>query len=173
MMHQDATALLKAERHLRFHALRSGPDFAALTVEVDGAEVSDKTGPAGTGDPDVDRILGPVRSIETGPGCLRYSLVFDRCVAHAWRDESYAIPEPDEDFSTMLRHYDRSAFLDHVARTTFAADAAGFLLQHHAIVTLDAIVDVICAAAPQVTTRMLGPDDPGPPPGRPREHGQP
>ena len=167
----DATALLKTERRLRFHDLRAGPSFDAVTVWVDGAELSDRTQPAGTGNADVDRILGPVRVVQTTPGCLRYEITFADCIAYAWRNESYALPEPDEDFGTMLRRYQHSSFLDYVSAATFAADAALGPLQHVAVVTLDAILDVVCPNDPTVTATMLGPDDPGPLPGRPIETG--
>ena len=168
MISDDATNLLKAEQYLRFHDLCAGPSYDALTVQVDGAEVSDHEEPAGTGDAEVDRILGPVRAIETGPGCLRYTVVFADCVAYSWRDESYAVQEDEEDDSpTMLRHYTASAFLDYVRASTFAEEAAGFPLQHFALVTLDAVIDVVCAEPPEVTAEMLDPDDPGPLPERP------
>ena len=35
--------------------------------------------------------------------------------------------------------------------------------------TLDAVIDVVCADAPRVRAQMLGPDDPGPKPGQPRD----
>ncbi|MEJ6391416.1 hypothetical protein [Gymnodinialimonas ulvae] len=171
MNFDDATGLLNAERYLGFHGLRAGPayghDDTALSIEVDGADVSGREVAAGTGDDAIDRILGPVRAIETGPGSLRYTLRFDPCIAYTWRDESYVIPERDEDFTRKLRHYDQSAFLDYVTASTFAAEAAGYPLEHFAIVTLDAVIDVICRDAPQVTARMLDPDDPGPLPGGP------
>jgi len=169
MIGPDATGLLCAERYLRFHDLEAGPSFDAVTLWVDGAEVSEREEMAGTGDPEVDRILGPMHAIETGAGCLRYEITFENCVAYGWRDESYVVPEADEDVSTMLRRYDRSAYLDYITASTFAADAAPFPLQHFALVTLDAVIDVVCADAPRVRAQMLGPDDPGPKPGQPRD----
>jgi hypothetical protein len=173
MNFDDATGLLNAERYLGFHGLQAGPahglDEGALSIQVDGADVSDREVAAGTGDAEIDRILGPVRAIETGPGSLRYTVRFTPCVAYAWRDESYVIPDRDEDFSLKLRHYDQSAFLDYIAASTFAADAAGYPLEHFALVTLDAVIDVICRDAPRITARMLDPDDPGPLPGGPSD----
>ena len=167
----DATGLLNAEDNLLFHDLSAGPTCDALTVQVDGAQVSERETTAETGDAEIDRILGPVRVIEPGPGSLRYTVEFAPCVAYLWRDESFVIPEEDEDFSLKLRRYDSSAFLDFIRASTFAADAAGYPLDHFAIVTLDAVIDVICREAPRVTAHMLSPDDPGPLPETPKDHG--
>lgn len=165
MISDDATGLLKAERFLRFHDLQAGPAFDALTLWVDGAEVSDHEEAAGTGSAEIDRILGPVRTIETGPGCLRYRVVFHRCIAYAWRDETFALPEGDADGTATLCRHERSRFLDYVADATIAEETAGFALQHYALATLDAVIDVVCEDDPHVTAEMLGPDDPGPWPG--------
>lgn len=169
MTDPDATPLLKAERYLRFHGLQAGPEFDAVTLWVDGAEVSDREEPAGTGSDEIDRILGPVRAIETGPGCLRYCITFHNCIAYAWRDETFALPERDEDFSTMMREKEASAFLDFVRASTRAEESFDGPLRHFCVATLDAILDVICPEEPAVTAEMLDPDDPGPLPGRPRE----
>ncbi len=169
MTETDATALLKAEKHLRFHDLRAGPEFDAVTLWVDGAALSDTAEHAGSGNAGIDRILGPMRRVEAGPGCLRYTVTFLDCAVYIWRNETYTRPEPDEDYSTMLRHYERSAFLDFTKTATCAADVVDDPLQHFAVVTLDAVLDVLCPQPPQVTARMLGPDDPGPLPGRATE----
>ncbi len=173
MIPKDATGLLQAERNLRFHDLRAGAEPGSVTLWVDGAEVLDSTTPAGTGNDDIDRILGPVHPVEVVPGSLRYTVRFHRCVLYAWRDDAYALPEHDEDFSRRLRLYERSAFLDFAARATFAADALTEPLQHFALVTLDAVLDVLCPDPPRITAIALEPDDPGPAPKRPRETGGP
>lgn len=164
MNFHDATGLLNAESHLLFHNLVSGPDLERVTLRVEGAQTTDREIAAGTGDDRIDRIIGPVPDIQAGPGCLRYTLRFQPCITYAWRREHVVFPEQDEDGSLNLRHYERSAFRDYVAATTFAAEAAGYPLEHFAVVTRDAVIDVICREAPDVTAVMLDPDDPGPNP---------
>ncbi|MCC5984191.1 MAG: hypothetical protein JJU42_07490 [Rhodobacteraceae bacterium] len=154
----DATALLAAERWLRFHDLHAGPGFGAVTLWVDAAEPSDTQSPLGSGSARIDRIIGPVHAIESGPDSLRYRIVFRDCVAWAWRDESYALPEDGEDTSTMLRRYARSAFLDYTRRTGFAESMTARPLEHFAVVTLDAILDVLCPDPPEVTARPVPQD---------------
>ena len=151
----DATALLAAERWLRFHDLRAGPGFGAVTLWVDAADPSDTETPLGSGSARIDRIIGPVRAIGSGPGCLRYRIVFRDCVAWAWRDESYALPEEGEDFSTMLRRYRSSRFLDYCRNAGFAESMVDRPLEHFAVVTLDAILDVLCPDPPEVTARPV------------------
>ena len=154
----DATALLAAERWLRFHDLRAGPGFGVVSLWVDAAEPAEAESPLGSGSARIDRIIGPVRVIESGPGSLRYRIVFRDCVAWCWRDESYALPEDGEDTSTMLRRYATSAFLDYTRRTGFAESMTEAPLEHFAVVTLDAILDVLCPEPPEVTARPVPQD---------------
>ena len=157
----DATALLEAERWLRFHDLRAGPGFGTVTLWVDAAEPSEDKVPLGSGSARIDRIIGPVQAIEPGPDSLRYKVVFRDCVVWGWRDESYALPEEGEDFSTALRRYAASRFLDYARRAGFAEGMTDHLMEHFSVVTLDAILDVLCPEPPEVTARLIGHDDDG------------
>ncbi len=154
----DATALLAAERWLRFHDLRAGPGFGSVTLWVDAAEPAQTETPLGSGSDRIDRIIGPVHAIESGPGSLRYRVVFRDCVAWTWRDESYALPEESEDHSTMLRCYRSSRFLDYCRASGFAEGMTDRPLEHFAVVTLDAILDVLCPESPEVTARPVPQD---------------
>ena len=166
----DATGLLKAERYLRFHDLATAPGYSDLTVWVDGAEPSETTGPAGTGYDAIDRALGPVRAVETGPGLLRYRVIFRDFVAFSVRNESFALPEEGEDLASPLRLYRRSRFLDFVQSSTFAEDALAAQVRHIGLVTLDQVVDVSVLDDPEITATEIGPDDPGQRPDLPRDH---
>lgn len=166
----DATGLLNAERYLLFHDLQAGPEFDGVILTVDAAEVTQTQTSAQTGDAEIDRILGPVRAIESAPGSLRYTICFAPCIAYTWRNESFVLPEKDEDFSLRLRRYGASSYLDFVRSSTFAEEAAGYPLEHFAVITLDAVIDIVCRDVPTVTAHMLDPDDPGTLPGLPSDH---
>ncbi len=157
----DATALLAAERWLRFHDLRAGPGFGAVTLWVDAAEPSEDMVPLGSGSARIDRIIGPVQAIEPGLDSLRYQVVFRDCVAWGWRDESYALPEEGEDTGTALRRYTVSHFLEYARRAGFSEGMTEHPMEHFSVVTLDAILDVLCPEAPEVTARLIRHDDDG------------
>ncbi len=167
MIGTDATDLLSAERFLRFGGLAAGPEFDTVTLWVESAEISDGgDGEAdGSGSALIDSLIGIPKEIETGPGCLRYCIVFRDCVTYAWRDESFAMPEEDDDHASPLRRHERSAFLDYVGRATTAQDSLEAPVLHFSVYTLDAVLDVACPEPPEVSAEMIGPDDPGPKPG--------
>jgi hypothetical protein len=167
----DASGLLAAEEFLRFHDLRTAPGYSDLTVWVDGAERSDEPGTAETGNAGIDRMLGPVHRIDVVPGSLRYEVIFADFIAFQVRNESFVLPEPNEDFSTHLRRYEKSAFLDHVRATTMAEGLVDGPLMHIAVVTLDQVIDVATTVEPVITARVIGPDDPGKRPDLPDDHG--
>ncbi len=170
MLGTDATDLLTAERFLRFGGLEAGPEYDTVTLWVDSAELADD-GEDGSGNPLFDSLVGIPKTIETGPGCLRYCITFRDCLSYAWRDESYGLPEDTdaedgpEAGAPLLRQYQGSAFLDYVAQATRAGEVLDVPFLHFAVCTLDATLDVACLAAPEVTAEMIAPDDPGPKPG--------
>ncbi|MBE3640080.1 hypothetical protein [Mangrovicoccus algicola] len=170
-----AADLLTAERFLRFGGLEAGPEYDTLTLWVVSAEIAEDEEGDGSGNPLFDRIIGTPKMIETGPGSLRYCIIFRDCLSYAWRDESYALEEDafeesedreDAGAPPLLRRHDRSDFLEQVTRRTGAADVLDVPVMHFAVSTLDAVIDVACLGLPEVTAEMLGPDDPGPKPGR-------
>ncbi|WP_172329219.1 hypothetical protein [Mangrovicoccus sp. HB161399] len=171
MLGSGATDLLTAERFLRFGGLEAGPEYDTVTLWVESAEISDDADSTGSGNPLFDRIVGIPKTIETGPGCLRYCITFRDCLSYAWRDEGHALPEDEfedggpEAGAPLLRQHDSSPFLDYVEQSTRAGDVLDVPILHFAVCTLDATIDVACLAPPEVTAEMIGPDDPGPKPG--------
>ncbi|GAA4224271.1 hypothetical protein J4E08_00460 [Sagittula sp. NFXS13] len=152
----DATEVLKAERNLLFHELRSGPSRDAVTLWVDGAEVAEQPIPDAVRRDNFAAIPGPIHTIDSEPGCLRYRLMFTRCVAYQWRDEAYAEPEPSDDTEdSPLRLYPQSRYRAQVEAASFAHQVYQDPFHHFAVLTLDAILDVICRQPPRVTARVL------------------
>ena len=124
-----------------------------LLVTVDEASREDRPQPLETGNAAVDAALGPAYPVTTRPGHRRFVVEFEP-VASAIRDESFAVPEDDEDFSSPLRRYSTSTFLDWVERGTFVQSDEG-PVRHVALVTFDVVIDVATQTLPEITVIRL------------------
>lgn len=166
----NAATELAAERYLRFHDLRTAPGYSDLTVWVDGAVAEPERASAETGNADIDRAIGPVRRITTNEGQRRYEVVFTNVLAFSVRMENFVIPEENEDFTTPLRRYQQSRFLEFIEAATFVRQMQSEPIQHIAVVTMDQVIDVAVTEDPEVNAKIIGPDDRGLRAGLPTEY---
>ena len=107
---------------------------------------------------DYDKVMETVTAnsslIEVTPESARFTIIFERYLAFSARDETYVIPEEEEDFSKKLRTYDRSKFLDFVESSTWYWDDQT-PLSHHAVVCLNMVVDIVCRGNPRISIAAL------------------
>ena len=160
MSDTDAGPLLEGERYLFLRDLRMDTHEGHLLIAVDAAAPSPD--PTCDDNPDIDQP-GPIHMIETSPGCLAYQLLFTHVVGHLLRDESFAQPEPSGMGTGPLKRFHSSTFLDYIHSVTVAQQLLDQLIWHYQLVTLDAIIDIATTTRPQITARMIAPDDPGSP----------
>lgn len=100
----------------------------------------------------LENMLGNSRAIERGPGDRVIEVIWERPVAFAVTDESFAGPERDGEPAAgrVARLVEGSWFDDFVSTSTFAdADYPG-PLRHYSIVTLNHVVNVISDTEPHL-----------------------
>ena len=151
-----ARALFTGVHGLVLHSL-SQPGEGTTVVTVDEIAPDPEAEVAPSGDEKIDRMLRHATPLSTRAGHRRYVIAFEG-PAVMIRDESYAEGEEEEDFSSPLRTYVQSAFLDFVRESTFS-EAIDGPLTHVKLVTYDVVVDAAVRQVPEITVRRLGARD--------------
>ncbi|MDB5555472.1 MAG: hypothetical protein JWL86_5456, partial [Rhizobium sp.] len=145
---------LDSTSYLYLEHFGPGDDLLSLKLEVveglvesrqmKGTIRSSETGPIDTHEKVVEVVTENSSPIEIRLESKRFAITFDRYLAFCTRDETYVNPEESEDFTKKLRSYKKSKFLDFVESTTWWWDEETSL-SHHAVVCLNAVVDIVCA----------------------------
>lgn len=102
-------------------------------------------------------VAVPIENVATGrlidadEQSAAYAVYFPTYVAYAVRNESYATPDPAEEFAGWTaRIYTRSKFLDFVRAGTLARDDYPGPVTHYAFNCLNHFVDVVSVHPPEV-----------------------
>jgi hypothetical protein len=90
-------AKLDACRHIFLAKLGTGPSLD-LRIFVVEARVQDELVSVGAGDRDLDAIFAEAHPIMTKEGYDAFTIIFESYVCFSVRNETYAIPEDDEDY---------------------------------------------------------------------------
>jgi hypothetical protein len=100
----------------------------------------------------VRTILEGARAIEHGPGCDVFEIAWDQYIAYAVDNESYALPEPKESIGTgrVFIEYTKSAYLDYLAKVSFASEDYPGPFKHWKLLCLDHIVNVVSTNEPTI-----------------------
>lgn len=131
------------------------PEENSLRLVLEEARSSDEAESVGI----CGVSLGPAHRIVHDGTCRVFEVVWDRYISYAVTNESYQIRADPTSFSGgRVRRYTRSAFLEYVARTTFASDDYPGKLEHIGVMCLSHGIDVISPDAPRV--RLLKDDEP-------------
>lgn len=102
--------------------------------------------------PDVRKLLEQCTPIRHEPGSRVFTLFWPSYVAYAVENESYACICPtDESTGKVLRLYSQSAYLDYVARKTFASSTYPGPYKHWAVLCEDHIVNVVSCEDPVIS----------------------
>jgi hypothetical protein len=107
------------------------------------------TGPVDGYEKVLEVVTANSSAIEITDQSLRFTIIFDRCLAHCLRDETFTNPEAEEDYSRKLRTYQQSRFLDFVNASTWTWEDDR-RLRHYAVVCLNVVVDIVCQDAPRI-----------------------
>jgi len=95
--------------------------------------------------------LGDAKPIIVNASSRVFELQWDHYVAYAVRNESYWKAEDNEPPATgPLWRRTNSAFLEFIAKTTFADDDYPGPMEHWALTTLDHCIDVISLQPPRI-----------------------
>lgn len=105
----------------------------------------------------VDILIEGSWPIRPQPGCARFVITFDRYISFCARDETFMIPEEDEDYPKRLRAYEKSAFLDFFRARTSEWAQVDHLgpVKHYAVSCLNVVIDVICETEPTIAMTIL------------------
>ena len=146
--------LLQDCKYLYLESL-SEPDGGGLKLVVHEARVG---GPpsadvlAAEAIPELRAILANSKSIEHGSNCCVFEITWERYIAYAVENESYALPEPRDSIGEghLFVEYSKSVYLEYLARVSFAS--TGYLgpYKHWAMLCLDHIVNVASASEPDI-----------------------
>ena len=152
---------LQAEKGVVLRSVHYDVENRTLAITIDGTRFNDVPGGPQTGQPELDAVLAGSFEIVVRPGCRRYVVRVDRPVGFQIRDECFVHPEAGDTSTTPLRPHTRSAFLEHMAKTTFAADVLNGPVAHWAVVTFDDVIDIATQhdAGPRVSSRVLTTSD--------------
>ncbi len=159
MSDQDsARAKLDACSHIFLTKLETGRRLD-LRIHVVEAREQEELIQIETGHEQLDAVLGKGHPIITRPGYSAFTILFKNYICFSVRDETYSIPEDDEDYSRRLRTYQKSAFLDFISKGTWAsADHPGPFV-HYAMVCDNHVIDVACESVPLIGHRILAADE--------------
>jgi len=126
------------------------PDSLDLRLVVHEARAENQLSRMKTGNTGTDLDLGEGHLIGSNPSFREFTITFEDYVGFSIRSESYVVPEPEEDYSKKLRSYSNSVFLDFMENSTVAQQVLEEPLLHFAVVCVDHVVDVACAAPPTI-----------------------
>ncbi|MHC2453895.1 hypothetical protein ACVMIX_000536 [Rhizobium leguminosarum] len=88
-----------------------------------------------------------------GPDSAIFTIIFEGYAAFQIKNEMMSLLEPVDDFSTKLRSYEKSRFLNYMATATCASDWLDEPLKHFAVICVDHIIDVACTNDPILSMR--------------------
>ncbi|MBY3383830.1 MULTISPECIES: hypothetical protein [Rhizobium] len=154
----SAVAKLDACRHIFLAKLGTGPSLD-LRIFVVEARVQDELVSVGAGDRDLDAIFAEAHPLMTKEGYDAFTIIFESYVCFSVRNETYAIPEDDEDYSRRLRTHEQSAFLDFVSKGTWASSDHPGPFVHYAVICEDHVIDIACNSEPIIEHRIVTADD--------------
>lgn len=149
-----ATTKLDACRHIFLAKLETGPSLD-LRIEVVEGRVQEEPVSIEIGDEVMEALLKEAHPILTREGYYAFRIVFENYICFSVRDETYAVPEDDEDYSRRLRKHERSTFLDFVSKGTWASSGHPGPVVHYAVVCDDHVIDVACNSEPTIEQRVV------------------
>lgn len=151
-------AAIRSCKYLSLHSI-SEPDEGGLRLVIHeakaGGPVDDATLAA---EPlkEVQELLRGCSAITHGPGCRVFEVMWDSYIAYAVENESYARGEPADSVGQgrLFIEYTKSAYLDYVAKVSFASEAYPGPHKHWSVLCLDHIVNVVSTDAPVIHMRV-------------------
>lgn len=122
---------------LLVHEARAGRPIDATVLEAEQL-------------PALKAILAQSTAIEHGPGCKVFQIYWARYIAYAVENESYALGQPDgsDSVGRLFKEYAKSAYLEYLARVSFACPDYPGTYKHWAVLCLDHIVNVASTEEP-------------------------
>jgi len=130
------------------------PEEFRLRLVVEEARIQDRLAVARPDLPELSSILDRARPIESDESCRLFEIIYDQPISYTVLNESYGrYPEPPEVFTGKLfREFSWSFLLEMTRKTTYVSeDHPGPLPpQHHSIVCLNHVIDVITTREPEV-----------------------
>ena len=131
------------------------PEERSLRLVLEEARSSDESEDLEIG----GVTVGPVHRIGHDSKCRVFEVLWSTYISYAVTNESYQLPEDPEAFSgRRVRRYTRSAFLEFVARSTFASSDYPGPFEHIGLICLNHGIDVVSTEAPHV--QLLRPGKP-------------
>lgn len=103
-----------------------------------------------TGAPVRNEHFDSVSPIEISRSAEAIELLWGDYIAYAVLNESFATADPDGPPESMLRCRANTAFLDYVARDTFATDDYPGPFDHWELICLNHVVHVASRTAPEI-----------------------
>ncbi len=155
---ETATAQLNQVKHFYLRGL-SEPRDNSLRIVVEEA-VANRWGTVSAHqdmDPSLSALLGDAVPIESIEGCRKFEIYWKRYAAYLVTEEGVGScgKYDDEVYSgTVFRIYDKSHFIDHLAR-----DTGGHLepLRHFKIICLNHLIDVAAYNPPEIELLLDSP----------------
>ena len=139
-------------------SLEDGPGNRLILVIREATHLGEPVGP----EPSLDlpEVLHQARPIISGPGDRTVELIWPAYVAYSVIDESYAERDPNAPphDGRVVHRLERSLFLDHLRRASFAGDEYPGPLVHHRIVTEQHVVDLVSDRPPEIRRLDVPPD---------------
>jgi hypothetical protein len=130
------------------------PEELRLRLVIEEARVQDRPAVVSSRPPELDKILGDARPIESDGGCRLFEIIYSDPISYTVLNESYGrYPEAPEAFTGKLfREFSWSYLLEMTRKTTYANDEhpGPLPLQHHSIVCLNHVIDVITTREPEI-----------------------
>ena len=155
MEHQhSASAKLNECKYLYLDKAETGPDHSLLIHVV---EAKAQSTPIATGLPEIDSGDIPVFPISVDETCNAFKITFEGYILYSVTDETHALVEETEDYSSLLRTYKSSRFLEFVDKKTWDFED-GPSIKHYVIVCLNHVIDVACKSEPIIEIGSIDPD---------------
>lgn len=106
--------------------------------------------------PDLSSILEKAILIRHGPGCRVFTLRWPGYISYAVENESYSRNcTTDERTGKLFRLYSKSAYLDYLAKVTFASDVYPGPFKHWAVVCEDHVVNIASCDEPVIAIQTI------------------
>jgi hypothetical protein len=145
-------------KYLYLHSIDE-PDDGGLRLVVHEARVGGSPSAERLAEetvPALQAILSGGKVIEHSSGCKIFEITWDRYIAYAVENESYALPEPKESVGTgrLFIEYSSSIYLEYLSKATFASTDYPGPFKHWAVCCLDHIVNVASESEPVITVTI-------------------
>ena len=158
MNDQDSTTvILDSCRYIFLTKLESDDSFT-LKIHIAEDRIQNVPSVTGTENNNLDKILKKARPVKIRKNCNAFKIVFKDYNSFSVRNESYVVPENNEDPSRRLRVNQHSNFLKFISDSTWLSSDDMKSLVHYTVICTDHIIDIAASSEPVIEHYLVNDD---------------